>query len=260
MPPKSKTTGKGGKGHKRAKNGGPEEAQVKELVLRGVGQVYGKVSKMLGNGRISCKAYFDSGEKTIMCIIPGKFRKRMWISPEDIILISIRDYQDNKADVLYKYSVVEAKRLARLGEIALSESSIGDSHTDGDQSSNNNHFNDNIQWGGDDDKKTNPNENNFNSRSSYLPGIADNARRPADNKYNRSGQDRYLDSSLLPPSDLFEDESGIGNTEDVMKDIKSIHQPKEPIMSKEMEKHIKEMKRHLEITSMEQVEINLDDL
>jgi len=138
MPPKSKTTGKGGKSHKRAKNGASAEAQVKELVLRIDGQYYGKVCKMLGNGRVSCKVFMDSGEKMLMCIIPGKFRKRIWINMEDLVLVGVRSYQDDKADILYKYSALEAKRLIRMGEVPINESDVNDDTED--------QINDNIQW------------------------------------------------------------------------------------------------------------------
>lgn len=41
----------------------------------------------------------------------------MWINQGDIILLSLRDFQDNKADVLYKYTPDEARQLKALKEI-----------------------------------------------------------------------------------------------------------------------------------------------
>lgn len=184
MPPKSKIIGKGGKSHRRAKNGASAEAQVKELVLKAEGQVYGKVTKMLGNGRVHCRAFMDSGEKLIMCIIPGKFRKRLWINMEDLVLIGIRDYQEDKADILYKYSPLEAKRLIRLGEVPASED-VGE----GD----NNEINDNIQWITEKEVKD-PNPNS--------------------QKKSTSG---YMDPSFLPPGsdDEYETDSQENETENV---------------------------------------------
>ena len=44
-------------------------------------------------------------------------RKRVWINMNDIVLISLRDFQENKADIIYKYMPDEAKRLKMYGEI-----------------------------------------------------------------------------------------------------------------------------------------------
>ena len=107
--PKNK---KGGKSFKRQKR---EDANT-QIEYKEHGQEYGQVTKMLGSSRvrISC---FDNKER--LGIICGKMRKRVWIEIGDIILISLRDFQDDKADVIGKYSAEEARQLKRLGEIPL---------------------------------------------------------------------------------------------------------------------------------------------
>ena len=47
----------------------------------------------------------------------GKMRKRQWIRADDTILVGLRDFQDNKCDVIHKYKHEEVKRLIDLGEI-----------------------------------------------------------------------------------------------------------------------------------------------
>jgi translation initiation factor 1A len=69
---------------------------------------------MLGNGRL--EAYCFDGE-TRQCHIRGKMRKKVWVSAGDIILISLRSYQDGKADVILKYSADEARALKALGQL-----------------------------------------------------------------------------------------------------------------------------------------------
>ncbi|EUD67280.1 translation initiation factor 1A [Plasmodium inui San Antonio 1] len=44
-------------------------------------------------------------------------RKRVWINSGDIILVSLRDYQDSKADVIAKYTPDEARSLKTHGEL-----------------------------------------------------------------------------------------------------------------------------------------------
>merc|ERR1719374_349525 len=52
---------------------------------------------------------FDGTKR--LCHIRGKLRKRQWINAQDIILVGLRDYQDQKADVIMKYNSDEARRL-----------------------------------------------------------------------------------------------------------------------------------------------------
>lgn len=56
---------------------------------------------MLGNGRLEAQC-FDGIKR--LAHIRGKLRKKVWINQGDIILISLRDYQDEKGDVILKYS------------------------------------------------------------------------------------------------------------------------------------------------------------
>merc|ERR1712018_238394 len=51
-----------------------------------------------------------------LCHIRGKLRKKVWINASDIILVGLRDYQDNKADVILKYLPDEARNLKSYGE------------------------------------------------------------------------------------------------------------------------------------------------
>merc|ERR1712008_300767 len=52
-----------------------------------------------------------------LCHIRGKLRKRQWINAQDIILVGLRDYQDQKADVIMKYNSDEARRLKNMGHL-----------------------------------------------------------------------------------------------------------------------------------------------
>jgi len=49
--------------------------------------------------------------------IRGKMRRRVYIFANDIILVGLRDFQDEKCDVIWKYYPEEAKTLKAMGEI-----------------------------------------------------------------------------------------------------------------------------------------------
>ncbi|KAF9582328.1 Translation initiation factor 1A [Lunasporangiospora selenospora] len=107
-----KNKGKGGKNRRRGKN--ENEDEKRELVFKEDGQEYAQVLKMLGNGRV--EAHCFDGE-TRLAHIRGKMRKKVWINQGDIVLISLRDFQDGKADVILKYNTEEARNLKAYGEL-----------------------------------------------------------------------------------------------------------------------------------------------
>lgn len=107
-----KNKGKGGKNRRRGKNEADNEKR--ELTFKEDGQEYAQVVKMLGNGRLEAMCF--DGEKRL-AHIRGKLRKKVWINQGDIILLSLRDYQDEKGDVILKYTADEARSLKAYGEL-----------------------------------------------------------------------------------------------------------------------------------------------
>lgn len=122
--PKSKP--KGGNKRRRGKSGG--DMEKRDLVFKEHGQEYAQIVKMLGNGRLDALCY--DGKKR-MCIIRGSMRKREWMGVGDTILIGLRDFQDNKADVIWKYTIDEARNLKMLGELP-STAKLGNIDMEGD--------------------------------------------------------------------------------------------------------------------------------
>lgn len=72
---------------------------------------------MLGNGRLEAKCA-DGSVK--LCHIRGKFRKRVWINTDDVILLGLRAFEDEKADVIGKYTLDEARTLQAYEELPKS--------------------------------------------------------------------------------------------------------------------------------------------
>ncbi|KAI0300763.1 hypothetical protein BC826DRAFT_905321 [Russula brevipes] len=102
----------GGKNRRRGKNENDDDKR--ELVFREDGQEYAQVIKMLGNGRLEAMCF--DGEKRL-AHIRGKMRKKVWINQGDIILLSLREFQDGKADVIVKYTADEARNYADLTQV-----------------------------------------------------------------------------------------------------------------------------------------------
>lgn len=92
---------------------------------------------MLGNGRLEALCF--DGEKRL-AHIRGKLRKKVWINQGDIILLSLRDYQDEKGDVIMKYTADEARSLKAYGELP-EHAKINETDTFGEAG-----FEDNVEF------------------------------------------------------------------------------------------------------------------
>ena len=133
-----KNNGKGGKGHKKRKNKNVDD-QVRQLIFKEEGQTYGQIVKVLGNGRFEVECY-DKIEKVTnrVCNIRGKMRRREWVASGDVVLVSLRDFQDDKADIIMKYYPDEVRKLKEYKEISsnVKTSSFTGSFTENDKEDN----------------------------------------------------------------------------------------------------------------------------
>jgi translation initiation factor 1A len=77
-------------------------------------EVFAVVTDMLGANRITVRC-MDGTERTAR--IPGRMQKRIWIREGDVVLVDPWDWQDEKADVTWRYEKGEADQLRREGLI-----------------------------------------------------------------------------------------------------------------------------------------------
>eukprot|EP00281_Chroomonas_sp_CCMP1168_P031945 CAMPEP_0206246112 /NCGR_PEP_ID=MMETSP0047_2-20121206/19072_1 /ASSEMBLY_ACC=CAM_ASM_000192 /TAXON_ID=195065 /ORGANISM="Chroomonas mesostigmatica_cf, Strain CCMP1168" /LENGTH=154 /DNA_ID=CAMNT_0053671487 /DNA_START=43 /DNA_END=507 /DNA_ORIENTATION=- len=108
-----KNKGKGGKNRSRAKS---DRNEKRELHFKNTddGQEYAQVLKILGGPWL--EAYCFDGQKRL-CHICGKMGRKVRLAVSDIVLISLRGFQDNKADVIDKYMPDEVRALKTAGEL-----------------------------------------------------------------------------------------------------------------------------------------------
>lgn len=92
----------------------PKEVKARELNFAEDQQEYAKVLTLLGDRKLNVKLP-DMTET--MAVIPGRMRRRCWISVDNVILISFRDFQDGKVDVIHKFTDDEVKNLVNYSEI-----------------------------------------------------------------------------------------------------------------------------------------------
>jgi translation initiation factor 1A len=113
MPPKKGKTG-GKKGKRGKKN--PDADTERVLVFKDTLELqeYGQIERLLGNCRCEVKC-IDGISR--LGHIRGTMRKKVWIKVGDIVLISLREYEDAKCDIIYLYKIKESKMLKSYGEL-----------------------------------------------------------------------------------------------------------------------------------------------
>ena len=98
---------------KNAKKRTGRQERGRMLVEPDDSQSYAVVQAMLGNGRLS--AICEDG-KTRVARIRGSMRKaggKVIIEPRDLIVVALRDYEDDKGDVIHKYTLDEVHEILK---------------------------------------------------------------------------------------------------------------------------------------------------
>jgi len=103
---------KGGKKHKKGKK---ESFQEKQLIYKDPkeDQEYAKVTKVNGSGRYQLFC-FDGKDRLGICA--GNIKRKVRLSINDIVLVALWDFQDNKCSIIHKYEEDEAQKLKIQGE------------------------------------------------------------------------------------------------------------------------------------------------
>ena len=90
-----------------------ENGPVRVKLPRGR-EVIGIITQRVGGSRmmVSC---MDG--KTRNCRVPGRKRRGLWLREGDAIIIEPWEFDDDKGDVLYKYTVTEVLKLKGMGKL-----------------------------------------------------------------------------------------------------------------------------------------------
>ena len=93
------------------------EEELEDMMEPGPGDVYGVVVKLLGYDRALVRCQ-DGHER--LCRIRGKLRRRIWIKPGDVVLVSPWDFQrDRRGDIIWRYTKNQAEWLRREGKLTI---------------------------------------------------------------------------------------------------------------------------------------------
>jgi len=105
---------KGGNKTKKQKNLVQVERKL-ELKDENEPQEYAQIKKMFGNSRFEVECF--DGQTRLAHARGILKKKKVFVKLNDIVVVSLRDFQDNKCDIIYVYNQNEVKQLKKIGEI-----------------------------------------------------------------------------------------------------------------------------------------------
>ena len=95
----------------RLESGGGDKIRV-PLPNRKVNEMFAIADQILGGRRV--RAVCEDGDSRL-ARIPGKMRRRQWVREGDLIVIQPWDFQDEKANVVMRYTKTQSLYLSRKG-------------------------------------------------------------------------------------------------------------------------------------------------
>lgn len=104
---------KGGKKHKKGKKQTIYNTTL-HLKDESDNQEYAQIKACKGNCRFDLICFDGKQRMGILC---GKMKKRSFVNNRDVVLVSLRGFQDDKCDIIYKYDEAQVLQLKSKGHI-----------------------------------------------------------------------------------------------------------------------------------------------
>ena len=103
------------KGGKKFKKGKKNNNYEKKLIFKSPedNQEYAKILKVNGSGRYNLFC-FDGTERLGICA--GNIKRKVRLTLDDIVLVSLWDFQDSKCSIVHKYETDEILKLKNQNE------------------------------------------------------------------------------------------------------------------------------------------------
>ena len=131
---------KGGSKHKKyARNRNAVHKNKLSDLKKTENQEYAFIKDVLGNCRFKVICW-DKKER--LGILRGKMKKRQWVNRGELVLISLREFQDDKCEIIQKYSSDQVNILIKNN--LISESFAKEGKTFNDEDENTNMYDDNL--------------------------------------------------------------------------------------------------------------------
>jgi translation initiation factor 1A len=84
------------------------EDEIGEMVYPKQGEILGIVTQLLGYDRLMVKCN-DGVDR--LCRIQGRMKRKVWIKIGDTVLVAPWDFQNNRGDIIWRYTKGQAQWL-----------------------------------------------------------------------------------------------------------------------------------------------------
>ena len=101
-------------------NNNEEEKVTRVKIPRGE-EVLGIIEQRLGGNKMMVKC-LDG--KSRNCRVPGRLKRKLWLRPNDIVLIEPWELDKNKGDVIFKYRDNQIEWLKKNGYLKIEKDSF----------------------------------------------------------------------------------------------------------------------------------------
>ncbi|MDI6708187.1 MAG: translation initiation factor eIF-1A [Candidatus Thermoplasmatota archaeon] len=89
-----------------------EAEELGKLQLPKKGELFAIADRLFGGSRI--KVICSDG-KSRLARIPGKLKKKLWVRAGDLVIIKPWEFQNEKADIVWRYTRTQAVHLSKKG-------------------------------------------------------------------------------------------------------------------------------------------------
>jgi translation initiation factor 1A len=93
-------------------NKNPEEPKVTRVKLPRGEEVLGIIERRLGGNKMMVNC-LDG--KSRNCRVPGRLKRKLWLRPNDIVIIQPWELDKSKGDVIFKYRLNQIEWLRKNG-------------------------------------------------------------------------------------------------------------------------------------------------
>jgi translation initiation factor 1A len=103
--------------NKQGQSTNPENIPIRVRTPRGK-EVLGILDQRLGGNRISVSCM---DKVTRNCRVPGRLKRRLWLRPGDIVIVEPWEFDNEKGDVIFKYTPTQIQWLKNKGFLKTEE-------------------------------------------------------------------------------------------------------------------------------------------
>ncbi len=101
------------------KNQNQEEPKIVRARLPRGEEVLGIIEQRLGGNKMMVNC-LDG--KSRICRVPGRLKRKLWLRPDDVVIIEPWELDKNKGDVIFKYRLNQIAWLKKQGYLKTEKS------------------------------------------------------------------------------------------------------------------------------------------